>query len=82
MLGFSFPFLIVLYYKRGRKSIGRLHKIGKKISQFLFKKLLTNGEKCDKIFGVPRPIAKEKRSGIYQTSTKAFTTWSPSNIKV
>lgn len=30
MLDFSFPFLIVLYYKRGQKSIGRLHKIGRK----------------------------------------------------
>jgi hypothetical protein len=35
-----------------------------------------------KFFGVLRPLAKEKRSGIYQTSMKAFTTWSPSNIRV
>lgn len=38
MSDLSFPFLIIVYYKRGRKSIGRLHKIGRKIFSIFVQK--------------------------------------------
>lgn len=48
---FSFPFLIVLYHNTSRLSSKKLHNFGINFLGKIFsKKLLTNGEKCGKIF--------------------------------
>ena len=47
----SFPFLIVLYHNTSRLSSEKLHNFGINFLGRIFsKKLLTNGEKCGKIF--------------------------------
>ncbi|DAY91985.1 MAG TPA: hypothetical protein [Caudoviricetes sp.] len=47
----SFPFLIVLYHNTSRLSSKKLHNFGINFLGRIFpKKLLTNGEKCGKIF--------------------------------
>ena len=50
-VSFSFPFLIVLYHNTSRLSSKKLHNFGINFLGKIFsKKLLTNGEKCGKIF--------------------------------